>query len=55
MIEAFWQLALKAYKNLGACSMVFKVSQKWIHNYKEAHRIVSRKVTKFITRKMTRF
>ena len=45
------QPALKAYKELGDSSMVFKASRKWIHNFKIAHRIDSRKVTKFITPK----
>ena len=51
MIETFRQWALKAYKELGDNSMVFKASRKWIYNFEKAHRIVSRKVTMFITRK----
>ena len=42
--------ALKAYKEQGNDNMVFKASRKWVNNFKKAHRIVSRKVTKFVTR-----
>ena len=45
------QLALKAYKELGDNNMIFEATQKWLHNFKEAHCIVSRKVSKFLTRK----
>ena len=45
------QWALKAFKELNNNSMVFEAFRKLIHNFKKAHRIVSRKVTKSITRK----
>ena len=31
--------------------MLFKASRKWIYYFEKAHRIVSRKVTKFLTHK----
>ena len=42
--------ALKAYKEQGNDNMVFKASRKWVNNFKKAHHIVSRKITKFVTR-----
>ena len=43
--------ALKAYNAEGNKNILFKVSRSWVHNFKKAHHIVSRKITKFVTRK----
>ncbi|XP_044594057.1 uncharacterized protein LOC123271728 [Cotesia glomerata] len=43
--------ALQAQKEIGAEDFRFKASTKWIASFKRAHRIVSRKINKFITSK----
>lgn len=43
--------ALQAQKEIGHQDIRFKASDKWVHSFKKAHRIVSRKVNKFITKK----
>lgn len=41
--------ALQAQKEIGNEDFRFKASNKWINSFKIAHRIVSRKINKFIT------
>lgn len=43
--------ALQAKKELGFEDFRFKASNKWVLDFKTAHRIVSRKINKFITKK----
>jgi hypothetical protein len=43
--------ALKAQKEIGLENMRFKASKNWLLKFKKAHRIVSRKVNKFVTTK----
>ena len=43
--------ALQAKKEIGFDDIRFKASRNWLLKFKQAHRIVSRKVNKFITRK----
>ncbi|XP_071581536.1 uncharacterized protein [Temnothorax nylanderi] len=43
--------ALQAQKEIGNLNPIFKASPSWIARFKKSHRIVSRKVTKFVTRK----
>lgn len=42
--------ALQAKKDIGFDDMRFTASHSWLLNFKKAHRIVSRKINKFITR-----
>ncbi|XP_043281566.1 uncharacterized protein [Venturia canescens] len=43
--------ALHAQKEVGHTDFRFKASRTWINSFKAAHRIVSRKINKFITSK----
>ncbi|XP_071641522.1 uncharacterized protein [Temnothorax longispinosus] len=43
--------ALQAQKEIENLNPIFKASPSWIARFKKSHRIVSRKVTKFVTRK----
>ena len=43
--------ALKAQNDEGDKNILFEVSRSWVYNFKKAHHIVSRKITKFVTRK----
>lgn len=43
--------ALQAQKDIGYEDIRFKASAHWVSNFKRAHRIVSRKINKFITKK----
>lgn len=43
--------ALQAKKNIGHEDVRFKASKYWLRNFKKAHRIVSRKINKFVTKK----
>jgi len=43
--------ALNARNQLQLSADFFKASEKWIYNFKQKHRIVSRKINKFITQK----
>lgn len=43
--------ALEAWGEQGSGDRPFVASSKWIYNFKKAHRIVSRKITKFVSRK----
>ena len=43
--------ALQAQKEIGSEDVRFKASRNWLLKFKKAHRIVSRKINKFITRK----
>ncbi|XP_025994126.2 uncharacterized protein LOC113004590 [Solenopsis invicta] len=43
--------ALNARNQLQLSEDFFKASDKWIHNFKQKHHIVSRKINKFITQK----
>lgn len=43
--------ALQAQKEIGHEDFRFKASEKWLRSFKAAHRIVSRKINKFITSK----
>jgi len=43
--------ALQAQKEIGFDNFRFKASDTWLLKFKRAHRIVSRKINKFITRK----
>lgn len=43
--------ALQAQKEIGNLNPIFKASHSWISRFKKSHRIVSRKVTKFVTKK----
>lgn len=43
--------ALQARKEIGLEDIRFKASKEWLAKFKAAHRIVSRKVNKFVTRK----
>ena len=43
--------ALKAYNDEGNKNILFKASRSCVHNFKKTHHIVSRKITKFVTRK----
>lgn len=42
---------LQAQRELGYDELNFKASNDWVMRFKKAHRIVSRKITKFVTRK----
>lgn len=44
--------ALQAQKEIGSEDFRFKASANWLLKFKKAHRIVSRKVNKFITKKI---
>ena len=44
------RLALQAQQQVNLLS--FKASHEWIRRFKLAHQIVSRKITKFITKKL---
>jgi len=46
--------ALNARNKLQLSADFFKASEKWIYNFKQRHRIVSRKINKFITQKTLR-
>jgi hypothetical protein len=43
--------ALQAQKDIGHEDFRFKASKHWVKNFKRAHRIVGRKINKFITKK----
>ena len=43
--------ALQAQKEIGHEDIRFTASPKWLLNFKNAHRIVSRKINKFVTKK----
>lgn len=43
--------ALQAQKDIGYEDFRFKASNHWVNNFKKAHRIVSRKINKFVTKK----
>ena len=43
--------ALKAYNDEDNKNILFKASRNWVYNFKKAHHIVPRKITKFVTRK----
>lgn len=43
--------ALQAQEEIGNLNPIFKASHSWIARFKKSHRIVSRKVTKFVTRR----
>lgn len=43
--------ALQAQKKIGNEDIRFKASKHWLTRFKHAHRIVSRKINKFVTRK----
>ncbi|KAL1493823.1 hypothetical protein ABEB36_009509 [Hypothenemus hampei] len=43
--------ALEANQNVGLDHTAFKAFDTWIKTFKRHHRIVSRKITKFITKK----
>lgn len=43
--------ALQAKKRIGYEDIRFRASNHWLANFKKAHRIVSRKINKFITKK----
>jgi len=43
--------ALQAQKEVGSEDIRFKASENWLQKFKKAHRITSRKINKFITRK----
>lgn len=40
-----------SYKKIGFDDFNFQASPKWLHPFKTAHRIVPRKIDKFITSK----
>jgi ABC-type ATPase with predicted acetyltransferase domain len=42
-----WTLKARAQVDLSL--LLFTASTKWVHNFKKAHRIVSRKINKFVT------
>ena len=44
-------MALRAYNDEGNKHILFKASRSWVYNFKKVHHIVSRKITKFVTRK----
>jgi len=43
--------ALQAQKQIGSIDVRFRASNNWINRFKKSHRIVSRKINKFVTRK----
>lgn len=43
--------ALQARDKISFPSRLFTASMKWVHEFKKRHRIVSRKINKFVTRK----
>ena len=45
------RFALKTYNDEGNKNILFKASRSWVYNFKKVHHIVSRKITKFVTRK----
>lgn len=45
------QWALQAQKRIGYEDIRFKASNHWLNRFKKTHRIVSRKINKFVTRK----
>lgn len=49
--EDLQKWALQAQKEIGHEDCRFKASKHWVNNFKKAHRIVSRKINKFVTKK----
>jgi len=43
--------ALQAQEEIGNLNPIFKASPSWVARFKKSHRIVSRKVTKFVTKR----
>lgn len=43
--------ALQAQEEIGNLNPIFKASHSWIARFKKSYRIISRKVTKFVTRR----
>ena len=43
---------LQAQEEIGNLNPIFKASHSWVSTFKKFHRIVSKKITKFVTRRI---